>query len=200
MASAHPTEHAEVAFGIADVLAAIPASMSQVAEWTGVSRRQIAYWISQGILPAEERISAATVLRVALIKAELDRDVPLRRAAAKAAAALETAASRLDLEAAAPISDVAELIDQRIEECLTTLAAAQRGLSALSNEEIQALDRQLRQLTRSIDCSDNRLPSGFLLWTERLIEALSPAADAASFAPEVQPAAVSSRSSVAYVG
>lgn len=172
MKRAGRTGLADASFSVADILEAVPVSLSQVAEWTGISRRQLAYWINQRILPAEPRPSAAMVQQAMLIKAELDRDIPLRRAAAKAEALLQAARALNELEERAPVDQASALIRQRIDGCLAALVGIDRTLSDLTDDEVAQVLAAIHRFRQAM-AGGERLPGGFLVLADQFVESLS---------------------------
>ncbi len=172
-------------FTLTEVLAAMPVSLSQAAEWIGVSRRQLSYWISQGIVPAGERLSPATIQFAALVKAELDHNLPLRQAAAKASAAMRASQALLDFEQAAPVADVAQAVRDRLDGCLAALSGMRAILPELSDDELGNVRVALQQFSRPVPPDDQSVPEGFLLLADRLVEALSTAVPQSLLTPSL---------------
>jgi DNA-binding transcriptional MerR regulator len=158
-------------FGVEEIIATVPASLSQVAEWLGITRRQLSYWIKQGLLPFDDRITLETLERAALIKSELDRKLTLKRATARIVAAVDNADEMLRLEDSAPIDDLAKLFQERIDSCVGLASSLRQSIGSLDRDELEDLAQAIARVRLMLAKNDSVLPRGFSIVLDQLVEA-----------------------------
>ncbi|MBI2938964.1 MAG: MerR family transcriptional regulator [Chloroflexi bacterium] len=132
---------------LADLAGKISFSADQLAEISGVSRRQLAYWGQRGIIPADSRYSLEAVEKVVLIKRALDSGATLWRAIQLAERYLGDRRAREEALAHMSEDELRKALDDQLLR-LQTLAGRLRDLLPIHTGivRLMRLARELEQL------------------------------------------------------
>jgi DNA-binding transcriptional MerR regulator len=121
-------------------------STEQVARMCGVSRRQLAYWASKGIIPGNEGYSLGTIEKTLLLRRELERGKTLKGAVQ----AVERRLNERD-RIGAMVADLSsqsgeDLCRAQLQKTEALLQQLRQRLSLVPEKDQQAILRQVAGL------------------------------------------------------
>ncbi len=131
---------------LASIAGKVTFSTEQVARMCGVSRRQLAYWASKGIIPGNEGYSLATIEKTLLLRRELERGKTLKGAVQ----AVERRLSERDrigaMVAELPSQNGDDLCRAQLQKTEILLQQLRERLALVSEKEQQTILHQVAGL------------------------------------------------------